>query len=179
MAQVAQSGFVAYNNCYGGFSLSEGAMLLLRKEGFSEDGYLRPYKEYFGKGSWVTKDLKMSLEEYVDLNRRRTDLIGKIVDKKEYERLESDEVTNFEGVRFGMFNRHLVVGYDVIGGSSHGFEDHRSHPLLIKVIQTMGKYANGSCAKIKLRAVDIGDVFHIHEYDGKEAVMRGPEPSAY
>lgn len=46
----------------------------------------------------------------------------------------------------------------------------RGDPILIQVIEEMGKRANGECATLKIEEVPKGTLWRIDEYDGNESV---------
>jgi hypothetical protein len=58
--------------------------------------------------------------------------------------------------------------------SSHVFsyvsDDLRSYPSLIKVIETLGKEANGECARLAIIELNNDALYRITEYDGYERV---------
>jgi hypothetical protein len=49
----------------------------------------------------------------------------------------------------------------------------RHDPDLVKVVEDLGKEANGECAKLKI--VTVKGLYNIHEYDGLEET-REPDP---
>ena len=49
--------------------------------------------------------------------------------------------------------------------------EERDDPVLIQVIEKLGKKANGRCAQIKIEDVPKGALWRIDEYDGNESVM--------
>lgn len=48
--------------------------------------------------------------------------------------------------------------------------EHRDDPMLVEVVETLGKKANGLCANLKVVDVPDGVQFTIQEYDGMEWV---------
>lgn len=50
----------------------------------------------------------------------------------------------------------------------------RHNPLLIQIIEELGKEANGDCSNIKIKEVDDQDHYKITEYDGWEKVIVMP-----
>ena len=59
------------------------------------------------------------------------------------------------------------------GGSNHVC---RWDPILVKIVEELGKEANAKYADLKIRDVPKGELFRIDEYDGLESVMT---PSDY
>lgn len=48
--------------------------------------------------------------------------------------------------------------------------DSRTHPLILQVVEEMGKAANGPCAELKIVEIPDGIDYTIEEYDGNEHV---------
>ena len=110
---------VAYNDCYGGFSLSNAA-----------------YE------AWL--------------------------DRKEIAWEKNPEP------RFAFMAEYYKKGQIGVSGASlyhGGFDDLRSDPDLIAVIEELGGTANGSHANLKIAKVKKGVRYRIDEYDGMESVM--------
>ena len=98
---------VAYNACYGGFGLSEAALIMLAElKGF--------------------------------------DLAG-------------------------LDHRYSCFANDDYSVSFSAPED-RADEDLIKVIETLGKKANGSCSKLAIKEIPEGAPYEVTEYDGYEDV---------
>ena len=59
-----------------------------------------------------------------------------------------------------------------MGYSWHHWNDDepafRSHPLVVKCIETLGNKADGSCSEIEITEIPDGVKFTIKEYDGQE-----------
>jgi hypothetical protein len=49
-------------------------------------------------------------------------------------------------------------------------EEHRSHPLIVQVVEELGDKANGRCARLRVVEIPDGVDFEIDEYDGMEKV---------
>lgn len=49
----------------------------------------------------------------------------------------------------------------------------RSHPEVIRVVEELGKEADGECAKLKIVEFDLEDFVDIEDFDGKEKVLVG------
>jgi hypothetical protein len=95
---------VAYNACYGGFSISKKAI------------------------AWLIENEKDTLEKDGLLDKLHTDTFSYVSD--------------------GL----------------------RSHPSLIKVIETLGQEANGMYARLSIKKLDDDALYRITEYDGFEDV---------
>jgi hypothetical protein len=54
--------------------------------------------------------------------------------------------------------------------SSYSIGDDRADPILIQVVEEMGKAANGWAAELTIVDIPDGVEWHIHEYDGSEHV---------
>ena len=74
---------------------------------------------------------------------------------------------------FGGFSVSRKV-YEEMGvpwdGYGYDFNNERTNEALIKVVEGLGKDANGSCAKLKIIEVPDGVEFEIDDYDGMESV---------
>lgn len=47
----------------------------------------------------------------------------------------------------------------------------RSDPILVQVVEELGKDANGNCADLQIVELPAGTLYRIDEYDGNESVM--------
>ena len=70
----------------------------------------------------------------------------------------------------GMEYSHTTFHDEQYKNTFSGPED-RSDKDLIKVIETLGDKASGTCAKIAIQEIPDGAKFEIDEYDGFEAVV--------
>lgn len=52
----------------------------------------------------------------------------------------------------------------------HCYKLERHDPILIQVVETLGKAASGNCALLKVTSIPIGVPYRIDEYDGNESV---------
>lgn len=52
-----------------------------------------------------------------------------------------------------------------------GRDIERNDPALVRVVEELGKKANGHCASLKIEDVPTGSLYRIDEYDGNESVM--------
>lgn len=54
-------------------------------------------------------------------------------------------------------------------GFIEGIERH--DPVLVRVVEELGRAASGSCAKLAVKEIPSGTLYRIDEYDGSETVM--------
>lgn len=47
----------------------------------------------------------------------------------------------------------------------------RADPILVQVVEELGKEANGYCAKLVIDELPSGTLYRIDEYDGLESIM--------
>lgn len=134
-------GKIAYNACYGGFSLSH-------------EGILR-YAEIKGIKLYPEKDRRFDMWTYWTVP---ADQRGDILSTEEFMR-----ETDFEKRRASneAFSRKTLP-------SDRNLERH--DPVLIQVIEELGDKANGRYAKLKIEDVESGTLYRIDEYDGMESV---------
>jgi len=135
---------VAYNACFGGFSLSPLALTAFaKKKGITlywytkvddrkilawGEGKLRRLHRPPKAGGWSTFPL--------------TEDIGEVA------------------------NNYLETSYY----SEPFYEEDRSDPDLIEVIETLGSLANGMCSNLQIKEIPDGASYEITEYDGYEDV---------
>lgn len=132
---------VAYNACFGGFSLSHKATMR--------------YAELKG------------IKLYAFVDRRNADgSLMKFDAPDRQRRATDDEAEKAFMVHYCTTPEFSNESY----WSEHGFSDKRSDPALIQVIEEMGTASNGSCASLKIEDVPKGTLWRIDEYDGNEHV---------
>ena len=74
---------------------------------------------------------------------------------------------------FGLSDKACKVLSEIKGKEVGSYDfngDDRSDPDLIKVIEDLGKEANGMCADLQIQEIPDGAEFEIDEYDGSESV---------
>ena len=135
---------VAYNSCYGGFSLSPIAETEYQnKKGVTLTWYkgngVYPYDNFTRIADLESINARYSMFR---LTASTKDL-GKNIEK---------------------------VPEDCYYYKSWHGEKDRSDPDLIEVIERLGDKANGSCAKLAIFEIPDGAEFEITEYDGNEGV---------
>jgi len=135
---------VAYNACYGGFSLSPIAETEYQKlKGVT----LTWYK---GNGSYPYASFTR-VEDIENINAR-------------------DSIFDLKASRKDLGETIDKIPKDCYYYESwHGGEK-RSDVDLIDVIERLGDRANGSCAKLAIKEIPDGAEFEITEYDGNEDV---------
>ena len=53
----------------------------------------------------------------------------------------------------------------------------RTDPVLIQVVEELGKEANGFCSRLKIEEIPNGSYYRISEYDGwEEIILKEKEP---
>jgi len=133
---------IVINRCYGGFGLSNKAVLKLIKMKSSAIKKMS-IKEYYGN----------SINWQKEFNQ----------DKKGMKRLDKYLIHEYlSGQLYD--NNYNNVSY------VYSFNEDRTHPDLIKVIQELGDDANGSHAKLKIVEIPDNVKYKITEYDGIEIV---------
>lgn len=55
-------------------------------------------------------------------------------------------------------------------GYGFAYDDDRSNPKLVEVVENLGTYASGSCAWLHVVEIPDDVKWHIEEYDGIESV---------
>lgn len=135
---------IVLNKCYGGYSISSKAAIWCYEQGWKE--LATPIKEYF-----TEKERTDPVTERFSLAHalRNWDLYCK-------GELKSSFVTTFTLDKTAVLDTR---------------PKDRTHPILVKCIETLGKEANGSHADLKI--IEIPDDvkgWHIEEYDGIESV---------
>ena len=131
---------IAYNGCYGGFSLSHEAHLRYAE--------LKGLKIYPEKG-----DFSLWTYWLVPKGER-----GDILTSERFMAEKDMEIRKASNEAYRQ--KTMPSLRDVV----------RHDPILIQVVEELGDKANGQCAKIKLEEVAAGTLYRIDEYDGKETV---------
>lgn len=132
---------IVINSCYGGFGLSEKAVVR--------------YLEILGKPVWVEKDKKfggLGITNYWLVppetrvrNREDEWSTMSYEERQEYNRLWSEQ--NF-------YERNIA----------------RNDPVLVQVVEELGEKANGRCAELSVVEIPDDVDWQIDEYDGNEWV---------
>lgn len=147
---------IVINKCYGGFVLSRSATALLAK--------LQGRKVYFFK-----TDYKDDGESFVALKnpfKEPEDLFGSAFDipnpnkfipkkKKWLEMTDAEKKSVNE-----LYGKHSICFRDI----------ERRDPLLIRVVEKLGKKADGRGSKLKIVNIPDGVDYEISDYDGVEHI---------
>jgi hypothetical protein len=136
---------IVYNACYGGFSISEQALMRYAEiKGltlYPEDKPIMSGFTYVHRTYWLVPP----------------DQRGGILPDEDFTSatLDARKASN-----------------EAYGKKSIGLRDfERSDPVLIQVVEELGDAASGDFAKLKIAEVDAGQRYRIDEYDGNESVM--------
>lgn len=135
---------VVINACFGGFSLSPKATLLLWERGCKgvDVTHVDDYFKSESKSSYFSKE--KSLKEWRDYQ---------VTPPREGREPMMLHV-------FSPDEQYILYALDIP----------RDDPMLIAVVEELGKKANGSCASLKIIDVPEGVSWHVEEYDGNEHI---------
>lgn len=145
---------IVYNNCYGGFGLSNKAIVEICKR---KNIPLFFYKEEFGNSWDDCLFTKISEEEALSSNEFS---IAKCS-------VDCGESFTRRDAIYETFNENYIW-YPI---------DSRHDPILVQVVEELGIYANGDCADLKIYETE-SNLYRIDEYDGLETVIT-PEMDSY
>jgi len=139
--------FVVINVCYGGFGLSNEAILELIKMKSTTISTML-IKEYYGGNNPTSKDHWQEKWER---------------DKKAMKKIDKYFISTFgSGQLFDDdYNNYSSV---------YSFNGDRTHPDLIQVVKRLGDKANGHCAELKIVKIPDDVEYEISEYDGNETI---------
>jgi hypothetical protein len=132
---------IAYNACYGGFSLSLEAQKM--------------YAELKGVKLYFYEQTEFSWKEGKDKYRKTKDLEKSSFSVDASIKDLGDEIEGIPKEYYAYYAR----------------PEDRKDPDLIKVIETLGEKANGDCANLKIEILDDNVQWRIDKYDGMESVM--------
>lgn len=131
---------IAYNKCYGGFSLSHAA-------------HLR-YAELKGIKVWPEKG-EFRLWTYWTVPPEQRDGIMSTAEFMAERDMEKRKASNAS---------YAAMTMPCLREAS------RHDPILIQVIEELGPEADGECAKLGIVELPSGTAYRIDEYDGNESV---------
>lgn len=145
---------VVINVCYGGFSLSakavkrmaelQGKPCFFFKLGFGDN------REYMPLRLEDIKEREMMWTAMTVENPRE------VLTSKPWREMSTEECRAANKV-------HSEI-------SLENHPDDRANPILIQVVEELGKAANGACAELKVIEIPDGMDYEIEEYDGNEHV---------
>jgi len=133
---------VVYNACYGGFGLSEAAMLR--------------YAELKGFKLYVEKDGLLAGGTYT---------YWKVPPEERTGILSDDQFNAAPMAERAASNQRY---YEL---TLNAREIDRADPVLAQVVEELGDAASGKFAKLRIEEVPAGTLYRIDEYDGNESVM--------
>lgn len=143
---------IVINSCYGGFSISAKAVKRMAElngkpcylfKGFGENGYNNPCSlEDLGNSYFSAFAVPNPIEA------------AKSQDNWSQMSMEERRASNKRWSEISLDNR----------------PSKRDDPILIKVVEELGKEANGRCAELKIVEIPDGVEWEIDEYDGVESV---------
>jgi hypothetical protein len=132
---------IAYNKCFGGFSLSHEA-------------HLR-YAEIKGIKVYPEKEERFSFWTYWIVPK---DERGGIMTTQEF--MAEPDFGKRKASNQAYAEKTLPSLRDIC----------RHDPVLIQVIEELGERANGECAQLAIEELPSGTAYRIDEYDGRETV---------
>lgn len=68
-----------------------------------------------------------------------------------------------------------VAGKPIDTHYGHCEDISRADPVLVQVVEELGKAASGNCASLAIIDIPKGVAYRIDEYDGNESVMTNPD----
>lgn len=71
---------------------------------------------------------------------------------------------------FGLSGAAKARYRELAGHDYDEWEGARHDPLLVQVVEEMGRGANGECSRLKIASIPDGSKYRIDEYDGQESV---------
>lgn len=76
------------------------------------------------------------------------------------------------GIRAHSYQAVLLHDGFIYDYPDSGDDTLRSHPVLVKVVEMLGKSAGGSYSKLSIETIDDNALYRIDEYDGNESVAQ-------
>jgi hypothetical protein len=144
---------VVYNNCFGGFGLSPKANRRIAELMGIECHY---FKSTYNK--------KMEYEPVIgdDRSMFRQPFTVSNFDELFHEAKKKDPMGKYD-VSNEVYKKYQFPD----------FRDDRTNPILVQVVEELGKEASGDCAKLEIEEIPDGANYVIEEYDGNESVKPG------
>lgn len=131
---------VVYNNCYGGFGLSKEAC--------------QRYWDIKGQQVWIEDNTPKIMNMFTVW------LVSPA------ERIKYKNSKEFCAMTM---NERVAYNKAVSEQTWYGRDVDRHDPILVQVVEELGKKANGAHANLQIEEVD--GAYRIDEYDGNESVM--------
>lgn len=135
---ISISGKMVLNKCHGGFSISARAVKRLAE--------LKNQPCYFFKD---------------DFNKRKSHLTPTTLEEIEASNCHFYRVLDIE-------DPNKLSCSELLKHEHSSSNLDRTDPMLIQVIEELGKKANGQCAELKI--VEFNHVIEINDYDGYESI---------
>ena len=132
---------IVINACYGGFSLSEAAILR--------------YAEIKGIPIWIERKEKWNLATYWTIPPEERE--KNILEDEEWHKASLEERREYNK----WHDEHTISGRDIS----------RTDPALAQVVKELGNKADGRCAELVIVTLAKGTKYYIDEYDGYESVV--------
>ncbi len=140
------------NKCYGGYSLSMKAVARLAE--------LQGKKAYFFKQRGIN-------DGYDSIPLNSSDRLFwtafSIPNPNEYFSEKKDWASQMQKERIQENEKYRAVSLD-------SRPEDRTDPLLIQVVEELGKEANGGCAELEIVEIPDGVDYEIEDYDGIESI---------
>lgn len=147
---------IVINTCFGGFGLS---FVAVRKYCKLKKWKFRHYFDCI-----TAKHYLPSPNRFEDSTYEQQSMDEAKLTKKEFDYL-TKQISN-KGAK-----RHIsFVQYEVNGEYFSVHNIPRTDPDLIKVVEELGKFADGDCAELKVVEIPADVKYSIEEYDGKEHI---------
>lgn len=78
---------------------------------------------------------------------------------------------DLKGFKYKKIEERWGSNYNVEGWEDFYYRDiDRADPVLIQVVETLGKKANGNLARLVIEDIPEGTMYRITEYDGNESI---------
>lgn len=131
---------VVINKCFGGFGLSEAA-----------------YEKLIEYGIPVRKYIEQERDPVTRLYIEQPLNEGEVI----FDRNLDDNKNSLNQAMYTLTGRYWDTWLR---------SDNRTHPLLVRVVEELGKASNGRCADLKIVDIPDGTEYEIKEYDGNESI---------
>lgn len=133
---------VVVNRCYGGFGLSPKALVRVAEKLGRECYFARHIREFSSDYS------KITLEKFEIVPAEQADMWTHAFSISDAEKAIKN------------WNEYAIPD----------FQEDRSNPILVEVVEELGEEADGDCAKLEVVQIPDDVDWYIDEYDGMEHV---------